>query len=67
MKEFFRIWDIAYWFYFIIAFVLYFRFAKKLTDLDKEVDGCEGLLIILFWPIFYPLYSYRLREKTKGE
>jgi hypothetical protein len=64
MKEFFRIWDIAYWFYFIIAFVLYFHFAKKSTDLNKEVGRGEGLLIILFWPIFYPLYNYRLRKKS---
>jgi len=66
MREFFRIWDIAYLPYLIISFILFFRFVKKSATLKKELSRSEGLLIILFWPSFYPLYSYRLRKNPKG-
>jgi len=63
MKNVFSIWDAVYFPYFIVGFLLLFRFAKKSHALKEEVNHFEGVLIMVLWPIFYWIYTVNLRKR----
>lgn len=62
MDTVFLIWDIIYFPYLIIGAILLFSFSKKVHAQEKEVDRPRGILLVLFWPILYWIYTTDLRK-----
>ncbi len=66
MKNLLDAWQIAFLFYVIVGAILFLRFTKKADAIKGEYDhSAEAVVMIILWPICYPIWMHRLHQSKK--